>query len=70
MKIKLNEINFGTSNIQGLATKRTEIFDELERFNLDIAILPKTKKKGRRLEEVRNSIHLFSGVNKNVRANK
>ncbi|KAK4873279.1 hypothetical protein RN001_015308 [Aquatica leii] len=38
---------FGTWNVQGIATKKNEVFKELVRFNLDIIALSETKKKGK-----------------------
>lgn len=61
---------FGTWNVQGIATKQAEVFKEIERFNLDVVALSETKKKGKGIEEFKNYIHIYSGVNKECRAKK
>ncbi|KAL3280906.1 hypothetical protein HHI36_004133 [Cryptolaemus montrouzieri] len=45
-------------------------FSKLDRLNFSIAVLSETKKKGREIEEVGNYIHIYSGINKEVRAKK
>ena len=54
--------------MQGISTKRTEVFRKLERLKIDIAALTETKRKGNGIEEERNYIQIYSGVNKDQRA--
>jgi len=54
--------------VQGISTKRIEVFRELERLKIDIAALTETKRKGNGIEEERNYIQIYSGVNKDQRA--
>ena len=61
-------LRIGTWNVQGISTKRIEVFRELERLKIDIAALTETKRKGNGIEEERNYIQIYSGVNKDQRA--
>ena len=60
----------GTWNVQGLNTKKKEVFDELEKANIDIGILTETKKKGRGSEMIGQYIHFYSGIGKDKRAKR
>jgi exonuclease III len=61
-------LNLATWNVQGLRTKRNEVFEQLEHMNIHIGVLSETKKKGQGNEDVANYINLYSGVNKEKRA--
>jgi hypothetical protein len=50
--------------VQGLRTKRNEVFEQLEHMNIDIGVLSETKKKGQGNENVANYINFYSGMNK------
>lgn len=63
-------MNFGQWNIQSLTNKQMEVFKELERLEIDLAVLSETKKKGKGIEEIGKYIHIYSGVNKECRAKK
>jgi exonuclease III len=39
-------LNIGTWNIKGISTKKDQVFDQLERYGMDIVALTETKKKG------------------------
>jgi len=45
-----------------------EVFRELERLKIDIAVLTETKSKGQGIEEGKNYLQIFSGVSKDQRA--
>ena len=38
-------MNIGTWNIQGISTKKDQVFDQLERYRMDIAALTETKEQ-------------------------
>lgn len=40
------------------------MFNTLEQYNLDIATLSETKKKGGGVEEIGNYAHIYSGAKK------
>lgn len=61
-------MNFGCWNVQGISTKNQEVFKTLADFNIDIAVLSETKKKGNGNEFRDNYIHFYSGVDKDKRA--
>lgn len=63
-------MNIGTWNVRGLNLKSVEVFEKLSRWDVEIAVLSETKKKGQGIEEVKDYIHIFSGVNKEVRAKR
>ena len=54
--------------MQGISTKRMEVFRELERLKIDIAVLTETKSKGQGIEEGKNYLQIYSGVSKDQRA--
>lgn len=54
--------------MQGIGTKQTEVFQELRKMNIDIAILTEVKKKGSGTEEINEYLHIYSGVPKDQRA--
>ena len=60
--------NLKDISIQGISTKRMEVLGELERLKIDIAALTETKRKGQGMEEGKNYIQIYSGVNKDQRA--
>lgn len=59
-----------TWNIQGLNTKKREVFQELEKLKVDICVLTETKKKGKGNEMIAEYIHFYSGVKKEERAKR
>lgn len=61
-------MNFGTWNVQGINTKQKEVFDQLEKYQMDVVVLTETKKKGDGNEEIGSYIHFYSGVPKCRRA--
>jgi len=61
-------LRIGTWNVQGISTKQTEVFREIERLKIDIAALTETKRKGNGIEEGKNYIQIYSGVSKDQRA--
>ena len=63
-------MNIGTWNVQGLGTKQAEVITELEKQKMSIAVLTETKKKGQGIEDIGNYIHIYSGVNRELRAKK
>jgi len=63
-------MNFATWNIQGISTKRREVFDEMKKMKIDIGVLTETKKKGKGNEKVEDYIMFYSGVNKHERAKR
>jgi len=44
-------MRIGTWNVQGISTKRIEVFGELECLNVDIVELTETKRKGNGIEK-------------------
>lgn len=40
-------MNFGCWNVQGIATKDMEVYEELKRSKMDAVVLSETMKKGR-----------------------
>lgn len=60
--------NICTWNVQGLGKKQKEVIDEIERMKVDVAVLTETKKKGQGQEKIGIYHHIWSGVNKNERA--
>lgn len=63
-------MNIGTWNIQGLNTKKQEVFQIIEEYNMDIIALSETKKKGSGCEEIGKYIHIYSGVSRDKRAKR
>lgn len=59
---------FGTWNVQGISTKQSEVFQQLQKHNVDVCVLSETKKKGFGIEEKHGFIHIYSGVPKEKRA--
>lgn len=59
-----------TWNVQGIRTKHAEVFREIGRFKIDICVITETKKKGNGTENVGDYIHLYSGVDKSIRAKR
>lgn len=51
-------LSLGSWNIQGIRTRDTEVFKELSTFNIDIAILGETKKKGEGNGKKGDYVHL------------
>lgn len=68
--LRKRTMNLGTWNIQGIRTKEVEVFREIEKSNLDITILTETKKKGTGEEYKHNFLHIWSGVEKSIRAKR
>jgi len=60
--------NIGCWNIQGLNTKEEEVFKELHRYNINIAVLSETKKKGQGNNYKNEYLYFWSGVEKSKRA--
>lgn len=63
-------MRLATWNIQGLRTKQSEVFHELNKMNIDICVLTETKKKGKGNENIGEYIHFYSGVRKDARAKR
>lgn len=63
-------MRLATWNIQGLRTKQTEVFKELDKAKIDICVLTETKKKGKGVEEINDYIHIYSGVSRDSRAKR
>lgn len=63
-------MSIGTWNVQGINMKRIEVFEEIKKMKVGIAVLSETKKKGQGVEEINDYIHIYSGVNKEFRAKK
>lgn len=63
-------LKLATWNVQGLRTKQSEVFKELQKMKVDICILTETKKKGRGTETIGDYIHIYSGVKKDTRAKR
>lgn len=61
-------MNIGTWNVKGLNTKEKELLDELKRYQMDIVAVTETKKKGNGSEQLKDYVHLYSGVDKACRA--
>lgn len=59
-----------TWNVQGIGTKRQEVFEEMAKMKVDIGVLTETKKKGKGNEMVGEYIHFYSGVSKHERAKR
>ncbi|CAH1975795.1 unnamed protein product [Acanthoscelides obtectus] len=60
--------NIGCWNIQGLNTKDDQVFRELHTYDIDIAVLSETKKKGQGNSYKDEYICFWSGVEKSKRA--
>ncbi|CAL1267556.1 unnamed protein product [Larinioides sclopetarius] len=62
--LKKGIYTFGTWNIRGLndPRKKREVFNEIERENLDVVVLTETKLKGSGQEETLKYRHIFNGV--------
>lgn len=60
-------MNYGCWNIQGIRTKETEAFKELETHDIDMAVLSETKKKNSGNEIKRNYGYFYSGVQEDKR---
>lgn len=61
-------MKFGTWNIQGIAPKYIEVFEQLTKFRVDVCALTETKKKGMGMEIRGDYVHIYSGVPKEKRA--
>lgn len=61
-------LNFGIWNIRGIINKQQEIISEFIDRKIDIAVLSETKKKGNGIENIKEYIHIYTGVDKNERA--
>lgn len=60
--------NIGCWNIQGISSKEVQVFRELHSYNIDIAVLTETKKKGQGNKYIDDYIYFWSGVEKTKRA--
>lgn len=59
---------FGTWNVQGISNKLTEVVSEVKKYNVDVAVLTETKKKGTGSENLGCYDLFYSGVSKDQRA--
>ena len=59
---------FGTWNVQGISNKLTEVVSEVNKYNVDVAVLTETKKKGTGSESLGCYDLFYSGVSKDQRA--
>ena len=59
---------FGTWNVQGISNKLTEVVSEIEKNQIDIAVVTETKKKGHGSENLGCYDMFYSGVSKDQRA--
>lgn len=57
-----------TWNVRGWRNKVDEVVSEIRKTKSDITVLTETKKKGQGSEEISGFIHLYSGVDKDRRA--
>jgi len=55
-------------NVRGLYGKEKLLQEELKKANVDIAVIPETKKKSKGSQDLENYILLYSGVPTNRRA--
>lgn len=67
-KTRKKKLIYATWNVQGISTKKQEIYEQLNKYKVDIAALTETKKKGSGYEEYGEYILFFSGVPKDKRA--
>lgn len=59
---------FGTWNVQGVSNKLKEVLSEIKRIKGDIICLTETKKKGHGVQAIEEYELIWSGVNKEKRA--
>lgn len=52
-------MNFTTANLQGIGTKRREVFEKMTKMKVDTEVVPETKKKRRGNEMVNDYIRLY-----------
>ena len=57
-----------TWNVRGMSDKMVEIISQVEKYDIDIITLSETKRKGCGNEEIREYLHIWSGVEKHQRA--
>ena len=62
------QINIAAWNVRGYCNKEAELENELKSAKVDIAIISETKKKSRGSMELKDYILIYSGVDKNERA--
>lgn len=62
------ELKLGVWNVRGICHKEEELQKELKQADIDIAIIPETKKKLKGSVELEDYIMLYSGVPQNKRA--
>lgn len=60
--------NIGTWNVQGFKQKINEVIHEINRLNIDIAVITETKRKGQGSENIGEYDYFYSGVPKEKRA--
>jgi len=61
-------MKIGVWNVRGLYGKEKLLQEELKKANVDIAVIPETKKKLKSSQELDDYILLYSGVPTNTRA--
>ena len=61
-------MKIGVWNVRGLYGKEKLLQEEFQKANVDIAVIPATKKKLKRSQELDDYILLYSGVPTNKRA--
>lgn len=60
----------GTWNVQGISRKTEEVIAELNKMNIDLAVVTETKRKGQGSENLGSYDHFYSGVPRESRASK
>jgi exonuclease III len=68
MRYGLNELKIAVWNVRGICSKETQLGKELKAANIDIAIIPETKKKLKVTKDLRYYVLLYSDVNRNKTA--
>ena len=61
-------MTIATWNVEGIGPKLEELMIELEKQKIDITVVTETKKKGQGTIEIGESIFIYSGVEKDQRA--
>lgn len=63
---RIQIMKIGTWNIQVIATKQTEIHPKVERLDIDVVVLSKTKKTAKEEEIIGGYTQIWSGVPKPI----
>lgn len=67
-KMNYEPMTIATWNVEGIGPKLEELVLELEIQNIDVTVVTETKKKGKGTMEIGESILIYSGVEKDQRA--